>query len=125
MKQQVHLIIRAKESSRKHSIKHAKVTCFCLHLDCLLRPCLFPDRTTIVIAHRLSTIRNADHIYVLDHGSVLEEGTHETLMAKEGGKYQMLVKKQQVENMDDDQGSLMNVEAALEEEQQFIRMLIF
>ncbi len=83
------------------------------------------DRTTIVIAHRLTTIRNADHIYVLDNGSVLEEGTHETLMAKEGGKYQVLVKRQQVENVSDDQDSLMNMEQALEEEQQFICMLIF
>ena len=83
------------------------------------------DRTTIVIAHRLTTIRNADHIYVLDSGSVLEEGTHETLMAKEGGKYQSLVKRQQVEKMDDDQDNIMNMEQALEEEQQFIRMFIF
>jgi ABC-type microcin C transport system duplicated ATPase subunit YejF len=46
--------------------------------------------TTIVIAHRLSTIRNADYIYVLDHGSVVEHGTHQTLMAH-AGRYRMLV----------------------------------
>lgn len=42
------------------------------------------DKTTIIIAHRLSTIRKADYIYVLDHGTVIEEGTSKELMAQEG-----------------------------------------
>ncbi|CAF4420496.1 unnamed protein product [Rotaria sp. Silwood2] len=41
-------------------------------------------RTTIVIAHRLTTIQNAHQIYLLDNGSVIEQGTHKTLMAKQG-----------------------------------------
>ena len=42
------------------------------------------DRTVIVIAHRLSTVRNADIIYVLENGSVVESGNHESLLDIEG-----------------------------------------
>ncbi|KAG0290507.1 Multidrug resistance protein 1 [Linnemannia gamsii] len=52
-------------------------------------------RSTIVIAHRLSTIMNADLIYVMDRGVVLESGTHESLMAL-GGTYTEFVAKQQL-----------------------------
>lgn len=45
---------------------------------------LASDRTTIIIAHRLSTITHADKIFVIDHGKVVEEGNHESLMAKKG-----------------------------------------
>jgi ATP-binding cassette subfamily B protein len=44
------------------------------------------DRTAIVIAHRLSTVKHADRIIVMDHGQIIEEGTHDTLMAQ-GGHY--------------------------------------
>ncbi len=47
---------------------------------------LTEGRTTLVIAHRLSTIRNADKIIVMNEGRVVEEGTHDTLLAK-GGLY--------------------------------------
>lgn len=47
---------------------------------------LSADRTTIVIAHRLSAITDVDKIYVLDHGKVVEQGSHEALLAK-GGLY--------------------------------------
>ncbi|MFS1514839.1 ABC transporter ATP-binding protein [Chengkuizengella sp. SCS-71B] len=46
-------------------------------------------RTTFIIAHRLSTIRNADQIIVLDHGRILEKGSHEQLMKNKSNYYQM------------------------------------
>ena len=42
------------------------------------------DRTTIVIAHRLSTVRNADNIFVLGNGSIIESGNHKKLLDKKG-----------------------------------------
>ncbi len=45
---------------------------------------LMPDRTTLVIAHRLSTIEHADQVLVLDHGQLVEQGTHAELLARDG-----------------------------------------
>ncbi|MFQ3213349.1 MAG: subfamily B ATP-binding cassette protein MsbA [Marivirga sp.] len=56
---------------------------------------LMKNRTSIVIAHRLSTIQEADHIYVIQAGEVVEEGTHESLIALEG-VYNKLIKIQSV-----------------------------
>jgi ABC-type multidrug transport system fused ATPase/permease subunit len=51
---------------------------------------LMKGRTSIVIAHRLSTIRQADHIIVLNHGKVVEQGTHDELMLHNEGLYKNL-----------------------------------
>ncbi len=50
---------------------------------------LMKNRTTFVIAHRLSTVRNADCIMVLEHGEIIERGTHEELLEKKGRYYQL------------------------------------
>lgn len=53
----------------------------------------YKGKTVLVVAHRLSTVRHADKIIVLDHGKVIEEGTHEELTARRGAYY-TLVKNQ-------------------------------
>ncbi|MFS0489063.1 ABC transporter ATP-binding protein [Leadbetterella byssophila] len=55
---------------------------------------LMKDRTSIVIAHRLATIQHVDKIYVLNHGEVVESGTHDELLSYPEGIYANLVKLQ-------------------------------
>ena len=49
--------------------------------------------TTIVIAHRLQTVRNADNIFVLKNGTVVEQGTHDQLVKNEGGSYRSMLER--------------------------------
>ena len=62
-----------------------------LALDALMK-----DRSSLIIAHRLSTIKNADQIAVLSEGTILEIGTHDTLIAS-GGAYKKLVENQEID----------------------------
>jgi ABC-type multidrug transport system fused ATPase/permease subunit len=51
-------------------------------------------RTTLIIAHRLSTVKNADRIFVLDKGKIVQTGSHEELILKNDGLYKKLIEKQ-------------------------------
>ncbi|AMD49811.1 ABC transporter ATP-binding protein [Bordetella holmesii] len=55
---------------------------------------LMQGRTTLVVAHRLSTVRALDRLLVMDHGKVVEAGSHEALIRREGGIYRRLFERQ-------------------------------
>ena len=58
---------------------------------------LMAGRATLVIAHRLSTVKDADRVLVVEHGRIVQTGSHGELMDERGGTYRRLVEKQFVE----------------------------
>ena len=54
-------------------------------------------KTTIIVSHRISTLRNADHIIVLDNGEIIQQGSHEELIADSEGFYARIAALQQLE----------------------------
>jgi len=58
---------------------------------------LMKDRTTFVIAHRLSTVRNSDAIMVLEHGEIVERGTHDELLKLQGRYYELYTGKKELD----------------------------
>lgn len=73
------------------------------------------DRTTIVIAHKLATIKDADNIVVMAKGSILEQGTHDSLLASEGPYYR-LVKAQSIVSQVADEPSDSNTVASSDDD---------
>ena len=58
---------------------------------------LMKNRTVFVIAHRLSTVRNSNAIMVLEHGEIVERGTHEELLEMEGRYYELYTGKKELD----------------------------
>lgn len=73
---------------------------------------LMAGRTSIVIAHRLSTVRMLDRILVFESGRVVEEGTHDELVRREGGTYRRLFERQAL-------GLVVDADNAFDEESDF------
>jgi ATP-binding cassette subfamily B protein len=70
------------------------------------------DRTTLVIAHRLSTVMDADEILVLDHGRIVERGTHAVLLARDGHYAEMWRRQAELAEAEEEVEAAREAEAA-------------
>ena len=83
-----------------HGEKECGITYFIRHLGAFVAfsRCYFiilaRSMTVVIVAHRLSTVRNADVIYVVDEGRIIEHGSHDDLIANDSGAYSALVRRQ-------------------------------
>ena len=59
----------------------------------------YKGKTVVVVAHRLSTVKNADQIIVLEHGNVIEKGTHDTLLYRRGAYYNLVKNQLELGNL--------------------------
>ncbi|OPZ92658.1 MAG: putative multidrug resistance ABC transporter ATP-binding/permease protein YheI [Firmicutes bacterium ADurb.Bin419] len=64
---------------------------------------LMKDRTSIIISHRISTIKDADEIILLEDGQIIERGTHETLLKKQGNYYNLYQKQLLAERLEEEE----------------------
>lgn len=76
---------------------------------------LLEGRTSFVIAHRLSTIRNADQLLVVNHGEIVERGTHDSLLKAEGEYYDLYMSQFRYEGDEDDSPATVNGHSDTEE----------
>ena len=58
----------------------------------------YKGKTVVVVAHRLSTVKNADNIVVLNHGKIVEQGTHSELTAQRGEYYGLIKNQLELDN---------------------------
>ncbi|EAR92380.2 ABC transporter family protein (macronuclear) [Tetrahymena thermophila SB210] len=78
--------------------------------------------TTVIIAHRLSTIQSADEIIVIDDGQIMERGSHQELMEKNGFYFEFVKKQQKTEQNNENNNTLLETDRKLNQAEEFINI---